>query len=250
MITSVIPTDWRDLQNQVAKILIECGFSVEVEKKISTARGDVEIDVFAEEDVKGRRYTIICECKHWKSRVPQSVIHGFRTVASDIGANRGYIISMNGFQAGAFSASQLTNVDLVTWLEFQGQFCETWLESYLSPTITKRLDPLFGFTEPIVQKWMCEIPDDQIKIIKMLRSNYLGLCILAMGFTTYSSFLRREGFPKLPMRQYLSKRHNYGKNIPDVVLDAIGYRELMESMLSYGEKGINEFRVVRKRNRV
>lgn len=32
----------------------------------------------------------------WRSRVPQNVIHGFRTVLADIGANVGYIVSMAG----------------------------------------------------------------------------------------------------------------------------------------------------------
>ncbi len=250
VITTAIPANWRDLQDQAARILDECGFAVEVEKKVSTVRGDVEIDVYAEEDVKGRRYTIICECKHWKSRVPQSVIHGFRTVTSDIGANRGYIISTNGFQAGASSASQFTNVDLVTWLEFQQQFCETWLENYLSPKITERLDPLMGATEPLVQRWMCELPDDQVEIVKALRNKYVGLGIIAMTFTTYSSFLRREGFPKLPLRQDLNQRYDGEVQVPDGILDAAGYREFLESALAYGEKGIEEFRAVRERNKV
>ena len=108
MITIEVPKTWQDLQRETARILEECGFTVEIEKKIQTVRGEVEIDVYAEEEVKGRKYTILVECKHWKSRVPQSVIHGFRTVVSDIGANVGYIVSLTGFQSGSFSASEMT----------------------------------------------------------------------------------------------------------------------------------------------
>jgi len=250
MITSATPRDWRDLQNQTARILSECGFTVEVEKTVSTARGEVEIDVFAEENVKGRCYTILCECKHWKSRVPRSIIHGFRTVTSDIGAHRGYIISSSGFQTGATFASEFTNVDLVTWDEFQEQFQNTWLENYLSPTITERLDRLMEFTEPLVQKWMCEIPDDEVEVVKALRSKYLGLAVLVMTFTTYSSFMREDGFPSLPLRQRLTERYDGEIQVPDEVLDANGYREFLESVLAYGEKGIAEFEAVRERNSV
>jgi restriction system protein len=109
MITSETPGDWKELQEDAASILRECGFKVEVEKKVTTVRGEVEIDVYAEETVKGRKYTILCECKHWASRVPQSVIHSFRTTVADIGANVGYVISTSGFQAGAYAASELTN---------------------------------------------------------------------------------------------------------------------------------------------
>ncbi len=93
MITSRLPQSWQDLQADVARLLAECGFDVEVEKTLATARGAVEIDIYAEEQVRGRKYTIICECKFWQNRVPQNVIHGFRTVVSDIGANVGYVIS-------------------------------------------------------------------------------------------------------------------------------------------------------------
>ena len=45
MITSRQPETWQDLQRAVAEILGECGFNVEIEKTIETARGVVEIDV-------------------------------------------------------------------------------------------------------------------------------------------------------------------------------------------------------------
>ncbi|WP_369857685.1 hypothetical protein [Candidatus Thalassolituus haligoni] len=44
----------------------QCGFNVELEKKIETVRGDVELDVYAEEVIKGRKYSIAVECKNWR----------------------------------------------------------------------------------------------------------------------------------------------------------------------------------------
>jgi len=38
---------------------------------------------------------------------------------------------MNGFQSGSFSAAELTNVELVTWEQFQEQFEETWYDEWL-----------------------------------------------------------------------------------------------------------------------
>lgn len=92
MLTTHIPADWRDLQTAVASILAQSGFSVQIEKVIQTVRGRAEIDVFGQEAVEGRTYTVLCECKNWAARVPQNVIHGFRTVIGDAGANLGYII--------------------------------------------------------------------------------------------------------------------------------------------------------------
>src|SRR5687768_3242495 len=119
MITTEQPSDWKDLQNKVGEILHQCGFSVEVEKTIQTVRGQIELDVYAEENIKGRRYSIICECKFWKSNIPQNVIHGFRTVINDLGCNAGYIITTSDFQSGSTNATEFTNVELLTWENFQ-----------------------------------------------------------------------------------------------------------------------------------
>jgi len=124
MITSGTPVDWRDLQEQVAGILRECGFTAEVEKTLATVRGNTSVDIYAEETVKGRKYVILSECKHWTAAVPQQVIHAFRTTVADVGANVGYVIASNGFQSGAFAASELTNLEL-TWEQFQAAFEES-----------------------------------------------------------------------------------------------------------------------------
>ena len=45
----------------------------------------------ATETTHGRVYTIFCECKNWKRRVPQTVTHAFRTVVAEAGAHIGYL---------------------------------------------------------------------------------------------------------------------------------------------------------------
>lgn len=42
MISRNAPDSWQALQTEVGRILRECGFDVEVEKKIQSARGTVE----------------------------------------------------------------------------------------------------------------------------------------------------------------------------------------------------------------
>lgn len=168
MITTDIPRRWQELQFETARILAECGFAVEVEKVIETARGKVEIDVYGQERVQGRLFTTLCECKHWKVAVPQAVIHGFRTVVSDFGANKGYIISLAGFQSGAFSAAELTNIELVTWGEFQDAFRASWLENFFSPLLLHELDGLMTHAEPFLPVWFERLSArDQTKFLEL-----------------------------------------------------------------------------------
>ena len=250
MITSSIPKNWKSLQNEVGRILEECGFSVEVEKKVNTARGEAELDVYAEEIVQGRKYSIICECKHWNSNIPQTIIHSFRSVIHDTGANVGYIIAIKGFQSGSFKSADYTNIELVTWEQFQKAFCDSWLEQYLSPVITKELDPILGYTEPLVQRWMCKIPDHEVKIVKALREKYFAFGVLVMEFTTYSTFLRSKGFPTLPLSESLPNLTENEGEIPKEILEATGYREFLQESLRFGKQGIREFKEVRDRNNV
>lgn len=121
------PKDWVNLQNKVAYILSSCGYDVETPKKVKSARGNVEIDVYA----KDSDILIVCECKYWGSRVPQNIIFSFRTVIEDIGANKGIIIAKKGFQSGAYKSTQNTNIELETWEEFLQQYKDKYLKSQI-----------------------------------------------------------------------------------------------------------------------
>ena len=242
MITSSTPESWRDLQNEVGRVLAECGFSVEVERTLTTVRGKVEIDVSAEEQVKGRKYTILCECKNWKARVPQSVVHGFRTVVGDIGANAGYIISSAGFQEGAYEAILNTNVRLLTWTEFQDAFEETWYEQHFYPTITERLDALFSYTEPFLPRWFDSLSDVRQKEFIALKERYQELGWVLMSFTTYSRMARKNADRSLPILKHLHETSTLAKAVPAEILNATTPREFLELIIPFGEGLIQQFR--------
>lgn len=245
MITTSIPNDWGQLQSEVGRILGECSFTVAVEKKVHTVRGDVELDVYAEEEVLGRRYSIICECKYWKTRVPQNVIHAFRTVVADSGANMAYIVSSSGFQQGAFRASDLTNIRLVTWEEFQHEFQRTWIEKFFSPQITERLDALLTYTEPILPLWFPNLAEADKQKYLALHKRYEQFGWLIMGFTTYGRWGRENDFPSLPIIERLPPGSTLSEEVPPEILKETGYLQFLEAATEYGEKAIQEFHALR-----
>jgi hypothetical protein len=126
------PDDWRDLQEKVCAVLRVSGLGAEVERTIETVRGKVEIDFYAVDSTVSPTLKYLCECKYWRSAVPKSVVHSFRTVVSDYGAHVGFIISRNGFQSGSYEAAQNSNIHLVNWFEFQELFIERWIEGRYS----------------------------------------------------------------------------------------------------------------------
>lgn len=80
------PNSWDELQSLTAKFLEDIGYEAKVEEDILTVRGNVNIDVFAKNKNVKPSSIIVCECKYWNSAIPQTIIHAFRTVVSDIGA--------------------------------------------------------------------------------------------------------------------------------------------------------------------
>lgn len=131
------PNTWQDLQFKTSDILRQCNFSVEVGKSIMSIRSKIEVDVYAEEIIDNRKYTIICECKYWKTNIPQLYVHALRTIVNDIGVNKAYIITTSDFQKGAIASTENTNTELVTWVEFQKLFFESWYTNYFSLRLHK-----------------------------------------------------------------------------------------------------------------
>src|SRR5947207_3560833 len=79
-------------------------------KKMILARGAAVIDVYAIDRKAILPSSCVIECKFWRKRVPQSVVHAVRSVVADSGASHGFIISAQGFQKGAHEAAKFTNV--------------------------------------------------------------------------------------------------------------------------------------------
>lgn len=253
MITNSVPYNWRNLQNQVAEILSQCGFSVEVEKTVTTSRGKVALDVYAEEEIKGRKYITVCECKYWKKNIPQAVVHSFRTVLHDLGANVGFVISLKGFQAGAKKASEFTNIELLTWEDFPKKFEKSWLENYFSEKIAKAIDPLFTYTEPIstaVFKMAKQLSEEEERKFIELKEKYENFGYLLMKFTHYVRIFGSEPYPSLPIIDKIEGKEDLFKNIPNEILTANSYQDFYNKAVDHGLQAIEEFRCLCQKNKV
>lgn len=238
MITERQPEDWRVLQREVARILAECGMHAEVEKTVTLARDKADVDVVAVETVNGRKNIIFCECKLWKSSIPKNVIHGFRTVVEDGGANVGYVITSSGFQSGALAAADWTNLRLVTWPEFQDEFEGTWIENYLRPEVTERLDELMELVEPILPRAFDKLSEPAKANFLQLREKHWELGALAMMFTTHFKMIHPD-LPDLPLRDRVSSN---ATGLPDALLDSTAYGDFLDILIPCGEQAAAELR--------
>jgi hypothetical protein len=244
MITEKTPSSWQELQTWTAQILQECGWKAETEVKVKTVRGKAEIDVLAIETVQGREYKTLIECKNWTARVPQNVVHGFRTVVADVGANTGYIVSKAGFQAGAYEAAANTNIKLLSWAHFQEAFEDQWYWTHLVQQVHKILDPLCSYLEPLpaMIHWDEYLDEGDVTRLKEMYHHYFPLGALIMAMQPFMATLpgRRHRID-LPLGE---KARDYG-DLPEALTSRTGYREFFNELVKYSLPILDEFRAFR-----
>lgn len=178
------PESWQALQNMVAQVFSEMGYlNVQTPYKLVGVRTTKEVDVYAEDHSAMPPLQIVCECKYWESRVPQSVVLEFRVALEDSGMNRGFIISKAGFQLpGAHSAAYKTPVVLADFGQFQALFFYTWLKA-MSIRLERSSRLLFNFAPMTWYDFAPQLSKDKIPALFDLQSKYEVLFSHPMGLT-------------------------------------------------------------------
>jgi len=109
--------DWREYQEKTASFFRKQGCIAEVDAKVKGARATHNIDVYVSFSNHSINCNWVIECKLWKKRVPKEKVLALKTIVDDIGADKGIILSEEGFQKGAYDAARQSNITLVTSLE-------------------------------------------------------------------------------------------------------------------------------------
>lgn len=244
------PEDWRALERKVAQIVEECGYEVDSPKTVDLARGSVEVDVWVDEGSSPPNIMIF-ECKHWKDPVNKNVVHGFRTVVGDSGANCGFIVSLGDFQKGAVEAAAYSNVRLLNWDSFQQMFVHRWFRSFMVPRLTDEAVALIEYTEPInsrVDRKATALTQGRREQFMALQRQYQPLSYASILYRTTSFFsslspLPRDWVPSLPLID------SPGPHAPEALVglmpadvqDATALRPLMEALIAHYRQATAEF---------
>ena len=240
MIDHKLPRDWKDLQQKVAEIFTDIGYKTEIGKDIKTVRGRVNVDVFSTDETHSANIVYLCECKHWDKRIPKTVVHSFRTVVQDFGANYGIIISKKGFQRGAYEAARNTNVKLVDWFGFQDMFEEKWLPA-ISEKLYNEFQALIDYTEPLIpssiMRKLDQLSEDKIRRLRKLREKYMniGASILHLQFGRLYEDIRQK--LKFPLVVQVPTEEKNGFRTAKLHC----LREYVNYLTFWGKKGLKEF---------
>jgi hypothetical protein len=234
MIEDLPGSDWRDLQKRVADILRESGFVAETSRSIRLARGTVEIDVYATDPTTTPPAMYLCECKRWRSTVPQAEVQTFRTVVSDAGAHFGLFISAQGFQAGAFEVVKHTNVHLLGWREFQDLFLERWCQEYWVPSLRTRGDRLAGHVDPITSDAAFRAESGE----SLEQAEAVGLFVHDMWGEPFNNMRAAlMGRPNEPVANAIwNLRDKYRAYLPKAAAETRFLRELLDALLDFAAR--------------
>ncbi|ANG99102.1 hypothetical protein A8A54_21305 [Brucella pseudogrignonensis] len=243
LITNKMPDTWQELEQTVADILSECEMESTRTVNIKLPRGSVDIDVVAKETIDGIQNLIICECKNWQTNIPREIVHAFRTVMHEIGANRGYIISRVGFQVGAHEAAEATNISLVTFQQFQELYFTKWYKKRLWQ-VERRVSNFNTYYEPIGRPGFHLLETDEERDAYVdVWNTYAFAGALMMYFSPWMGMAGRELVPpELPIAVEGLEAEGY--LVPEVMKNETGYRELLSLLEEIAVEGLAELRKV------
>lgn len=105
---------WKKYQEDAAAYFRSLGLNASTDVTVKGARTSHDIDVLVTSHYVGFDITWLVECKCWKTPVNKLHVLALREIVSDVGADRGILLSESGFQSGAKEAASLTNIQVTS----------------------------------------------------------------------------------------------------------------------------------------
>jgi hypothetical protein len=118
--TERAPRNWRAYQERVATFFRSLGLEATADLTVEGIRTTHAIDVFVKSFHVGFDVVWIVECKHWAKKITKLHVLALRQIVTDVGADRGILLSERGFQSGAVEAATLTNVRVTSLADLRG----------------------------------------------------------------------------------------------------------------------------------
>jgi restriction system protein len=119
MEVQMLMNPWMQYQEEAASYFRSLGLDASVDATVQGVRTSHDIDVLVKSNYVGFAITWIIECKNWKTAVSKLHVLALREIVADLGADRGILLSEQGFQSGAREAANLTNVQVTSIAEMR-----------------------------------------------------------------------------------------------------------------------------------
>lgn len=124
--------NWQEYQALAAASFEAMDCSVAVDARLQGARSAHDTDVVVRFTRWGINQLWIVECKHQQRKVTKSAVETLKSIVSDVGADKGFLLSESGFQPAARAAADKTSLSLLTLKELQDRAAPDVRSSLLS----------------------------------------------------------------------------------------------------------------------
>lgn len=188
---------WQEYQIQTADLFKSIGCKVDVEAKIKGVRGEHEVDVYVTFEQHSIKCVWIVECKYWNTNIPKEKVLALQSIVSDIGADRGIIVSKTGFQSGAIRSAENSNITLTSLEDLKVDLSQDLTKQMLNSLEVSLLNTksrLFSLarTEKVGDGvWRSKYP---VGVDHKSAIEHVGLlCILEDGFSNFK--LGKDTYP-------------------------------------------------------
>jgi restriction system protein len=183
---------WREYQEEAAGFFRGLGLEAITNFTVQGVRTKHAIDVFVKSQQLGLNVIWIVECKKWKKRISKLHVLALREIVTELGADRGIILSEVGFQKGAVEAAKMSNVHLTSLAN---------IRTTAGAEITQlRVRELYRGVEGS-RSWYWEIPKD-MRIAHGLRQDFAPGYSGAVVLTVISELVGKVSHGVFPFESY------------------------------------------------
>ena len=88
-------------------------FKITHNEIVKGSDGEYQVDILASFTALIVDFTILCECKRYKNKVPRDRVMVLHQRLSSCGAHKGILMAVNGFQSGAIEYAQEHGIALI-----------------------------------------------------------------------------------------------------------------------------------------
>jgi hypothetical protein len=161
---------WERYQHDTAELLRELGFMAVVNASLTEPNGAVHAaDVSARRTLAGVDLLWVVECKLWNRRVPMEKVGVLKAIVDGVGADRGLLMSEEGFQSGALRMAVQKNITLSGLADLRENAAEELRAARVTAT-EKRLMRLALRTGRDLNPSALQMPRMLVALAKQLRT--------------------------------------------------------------------------------
>lgn len=110
--------DWKEYEQEIHHIFLtqypESNITYDAKRIGIYSKADRQIDILIEDHIAGNRFSIAIDCKHFNKKIDIKGVESFIGMPEDIGAQKGLLISKEGFSEAALNRAHFgpTEVEL------------------------------------------------------------------------------------------------------------------------------------------